>query len=219
MYCCALRLRGGVTGGEAVGAVTAELGSVAVVSAGSAVSVAVAVEVEPAAGLVEPRRDASGEGELDEESEEAGDGGKNSGNAFFSIRCTLSSLNHDERTGTVQPGEPAADDDDTIGPAAAVRERDRVGDTAREGSLTGEESRRGPLSTNRSSLSFCRASRRRSDEMVGAASVDADTADDCLCGVAAVGLAAAEARGEEEVAVDEEVGEAAAESDSGLFSA
>lgn len=187
-------------GGEAGGAVVEEAAA------------AVAVVAEVGAAVAGGREVASGDAELDEETEEAGDGGKNSGNAFFSIRCTVSNLNHDERTGTVQPCTPlpaAAEEEETADTDVTVRARDRVGDVVREGGLTGDEVRRGALSVVvLSSFSFCRASLRRSDDMVGADRVDGCGMDSCL--LRAVGLEATE-DGEEAVDVRLEVGDTTAE--------
>jgi len=205
-------------GGEAGGAVTVVLAAAPVVAAPA--TVATVVGAAAAVG----RAVASGEPELEEEMEEAGDGGKNSGNAFFSMRCTVSSLNHDDRTGTVQPCTPlpAAADEETAETDGTVRERARVGDAAREAALTGDAARRvGTFSVSFSSFSFCRASLRRSEDMVGAASVEAAGTDSCL--VTAVGLAAVVVDvtevGEEAVDVWLEVGDTTAEArESGLCS-
>ena len=155
-------------GGEAGGVVTEEL-AVAPATAAVAALATMVVAAETAVAL--GREVASGEPELEEEIEETGDGGKNSGNAFFSIRCTVSSLNHDDRTGTVHPGVPAAAEE-ALDEDAADRARARVGDVVRDEALTGEAARRGVLSVSFSSFSLCLASLRRSDEMVCAACVE-----------------------------------------------
>ena len=191
-------------GGEAGGALAEE---VAALVAAAAVAAAAADGTAVVVG-----REASGDAELDELTDDAGDGGKNSGNAFFSMRWTVSSLNHDERTGTVQPCTTAAADE-TVDADSTVRDRGRVGEPVRDTALTGDVVRRGALSVPFSSFSFCRASLRRSDEMVGAASEEADGTDSCL--LRAVGLAAVEAEatevGEEAVEVRLEVGDTTAE--------